>query len=707
MASSTSFSNWVSDSSLFSKIVTAAARSRFSLVTIALQLSSSSAAVSYNLPLVNNSGSQSVNLFAVPVTGSTAASLHVISAASFDSTAAARFVSSATALTRWTSDSSCSAKLAASSRSKLDRVQMTLGLYTNTSDFTSKSHMFLALQLLSIAATGLQSVTISGSRFGQVQQSGVARVQLSACQSSTWVSESSIRCRGMSGAGLFIGGYVSVAQVASASVSRVFSYQLHTVASAGVGTLGGGSGDGLKSIAASGGLIVGVLGRGYSSVGSSHSARLRGSGCSQSMWLSDSDLLCRSAWGKDLSSYSKDVVVSVVQQWFGMPNAVSYASVVPMAASVERVPTTGGSVVGVSGRDIGGFGTSARLQLQGTAFESSRWISSSYVYSRLPAIGMLTRISVGIAASVSNSFSNKNSLFSLSDHSLLLIHPLSNAAKSGSSLLTILGRGFGRSGDSPRAYLGVTECRTIWISDSSFKLKTALSSIPFSGVVFLSKNFSAIAKFDAVLSNLRSIDTMFFNFKSSGSNSQYWSETFCNLSQVINSNAFDQVYTLARSIPIQWNASQSDQQTLAQSSISFMDPHSNLSVLHIAAGHAITRATSIISEIAYDETSSQFCGVKVAFIQSAIAEFLTTFIDSGSFFFIPNTHRMCSATPLQRSQTPYQILMCLQPAFIPLFFSSLRTVAPSLSIYQLSAAEKALGINFSAHQVRIHNAYLF
>jgi hypothetical protein len=234
----------------------------------------------------------------------------------------------------------------------------------------------------SLACTGSLSEIVISARLGQVQQSGAARVQLSACQSSTWLSESSIRCRGMSGAGLFIGGYVSVAQVASASVSRVFSYQLHTVASARVGTLGGGSGDGLKSVAASGGLIVGVLGRGYSTVGSSHSARLRGSGCSQSVWLSDSDLLCRSVWGKDLSSYSKDVVVSVVQQWFGLPNAMSYASVVPMAASVERVPTTGGSVVGVSGRDIGGFGTSARLQLQGTAFESSRWISSSMMVGK-------------------------------------------------------------------------------------------------------------------------------------------------------------------------------------------------------------------------------------------------------------------------------------------------------------------------------------
>ena len=170
---------------------------------------------------------------------------------------------------------------------------------------------------------------------------------------------------------------MSVAQVASSPVSRVFSYQLHSVTSARVGTLVGGSGDGLKLIAASGGLIVGVLGKGYSSVGSSQSTRLRGSGCSQSVWRSDSDLLCRSASGKDLSSYSKHVVMSVVQQWSGMPNAISYASGVPIAASVERVPTTSGSVVGVSGRDIGCFGASARLQLQGTAFESSRWISSS------------------------------------------------------------------------------------------------------------------------------------------------------------------------------------------------------------------------------------------------------------------------------------------------------------------------------------------
>ena len=158
---------------------------------------------------------------------------------------------------------------------------------------------------LSLACTGRLSMTIVASWLGQAQYSSNARARMSACQSSLWVSDSSIRCRGVAGANVLVGGFVSVAKVASSSVSSVFSYSVHAVVSALVPGSGGGSSSG--AIAASGGLLVAVLGGGYSSVGLSQIVRLRGSSCIMSAWLSDSGLQCRSAWGKDLSSYSRQV----------------------------------------------------------------------------------------------------------------------------------------------------------------------------------------------------------------------------------------------------------------------------------------------------------------------------------------------------------------------------------------------------------------
>jgi hypothetical protein len=361
--------------------------------------------------------------------------------------------------------------------------------------------------------------------------------------------------------------------------------------------------------------------------------------------------------------------------------------------------------VSVSGVNVGSFGASARLQLQGTAFASSSWISTTCVVSRYPSLGILPSVSVDVVASVANSAVIKSDLFSLSDSLTSALYPMSNTAKSGSATLTIFGKGFGVIGDSPRSFLGVSECRTIWISDSSFQLKSSMSSIPFSGILFQSKNYSAISKFDAVSSSLRMIDDSFSNFVMSGYSSKYWPELICNLSQIIRSNisiqVYSQVYAAARSIPIRWNSSHSDQENLANLSISLMYPHNNYppTILNLAVSIAMIRASSIISEISHEEIGSRFCGLNFVIFQAAIAEFATLFMDSGGRYFIINSAKMCTASPSQQTQLSHQILMCMLPAFVPLFFSSLLTIAPKYSLYHLSAEERQLGSSFSAVQV--------
>jgi hypothetical protein len=334
--------------------------------------------------------------------------------------------------------------------------------------FLNLSQPFLDRSRFSgLACTGSMIETFSASRLGQVQYSGGARVRSSACESSLWVSDSSMRCRGMSGSALLVGGFVSVAKVASPSVSGVFSYSVHAVRSAEVASLG--SGPGSAVIAASGALIVRVLGIGYSSVGLSQSARLRGSSCRQSLWLSDSDLRCRSAWGKDLSSYATEVVVSLAQQGCAMTKAISYGNVVPGTVSVDRVPTTGGSLVSVSGLNIGSFGTSARLQLQGTAFESSRWVSSTIMLGKC-GYGYGSRLGVVFSAASLSVY--KPELLNVLSPSPLALNPTTGPGRGG-LIVTVLGRNFGSSlSQTPaqmKATLGGTDCSSslTWISDSA------------------------------------------------------------------------------------------------------------------------------------------------------------------------------------------------------------------------------------------------
>jgi hypothetical protein len=361
----------------------------------------------------------------------------------------------------------------------------------------------------------------------------------------------------------------------------------------------------------------------------------------------------------------------------------------------------------VSGYNMGSFGASARLQLQGTAFGLSSWISATSVFGRIPSLGILLNTSVSLVFSVGNLIATRSALFSLSDHFTSVLHPVSNTAKSGSVFLTVFGRGFGVVGDSPRSFLGLTECRTLWTSDSSFQLKSSLSSIPFSSILFRSKSYSALSKYDGVLSSLQLIDDSFSNFVTSSQSSRYWPELICNLSQIINSSistqVHAQVYAVARSIPIRWNSSEAEQQSLANLSISMMHPHNSYSpvILHHAVQLAMVRASSIVSEVSNDEIGSKFCGLNFAVFQIAIAEFATMFTDSGGKYFIIDSAKMCTSSPSQQSLLSHQILFCMLPAFVPLFFSSLLTIAPIYSIHQLSAEERFLGSSFSGFQVRL------
>jgi hypothetical protein len=479
MKSATSFSYWVSDSSLFSKSVQAAFRSAFSLISVAFQISSVSSAVSYDVPLVNISRSIFTNMFAVASTGSTMVSVHLSSASLSGASPAARFISSSAASTLWVGDSTCIAKYTAMSRKNIESVQASVGVYAAVSNFFLESFIYLEQQRLVVATTGLQIITIVGTRFGQTQYSSAARAHVSACQSSLWVSDSSIRCRGAAGAVVLVGGFVSVAKVASPSVSSVFSYSVHAVTSALVPPAqGGGSSSG--AIVASGGVVVAVLGSGYSSVGLSQIARLRGSGCAMSVWLSDSGLQCRSAWGKDLNSYSKQVVVSVMQRWSAMTNAISYVNVALSVASADRVPTTGGRVVSMSGQHFGSFGVSGRLQLQGTAFETSRWVSSTILLGKCAhGYGLLH----GLAVSVALYSVNKPAIINRES-------PLPNALKPttgpgrGGLIVTLFGTNFGSAlvatPSKMEVRLGGSVCTPslAWTSDSAVTFRHPAGILP-------------------------------------------------------------------------------------------------------------------------------------------------------------------------------------------------------------------------------------
>ena len=382
----------------------------------------------------------------------------------------------------WLSDSATKCKVSSGTPLYLSgslSIDLQLALIPLAMFLNRTTPSLLLTMTSSLACTGRLSMTIVASWLGQTQYSSAARAHVSACQSSLWVSDSSIRCRGAAGAAVLVGGFVSVAKVASPSVSSVFSYSVHAVTSALVPPAqGGGSSSG--AIVASGGVVVAVLGSGYSSVGLSQIARLRGSGCAMSVWLSDSGLQCRSAWGKDLNSYSKQVAVSVMQRWSATTNAISYVNVALSVASTDRVPTTGGRVVSMSGQHFGSFGVSGRLQLQGTAFETSRWVSSTILLGKgAHGYGLLH----GLVVSVALYSVNKPAIINRES-------PLPNALKPttgpgrGGLIVSLFGTNFGSAlvatPSKMEVRLGGSVCTPslAWTSDSAVTFRHPAGILP-------------------------------------------------------------------------------------------------------------------------------------------------------------------------------------------------------------------------------------
>jgi hypothetical protein len=125
--------------------------------------------------------------------------------------------------------------------------------------------------------------------------------------------------------------------------------------------------------------------------------------------------------------------------------------------------------VSVSGYDIGGFGGSARLQLQGTAFGSSIWISSTTIIGKC---GHSYGSNLGIAISVASNNAMKASIISNQSPQPTALKPTTGPGRGG-LLVTLFGNYFGSAvANTPsqmQAGLGGTDCSQslTWTSDSS------------------------------------------------------------------------------------------------------------------------------------------------------------------------------------------------------------------------------------------------
>ena len=269
---------WLSDTGISGRAGYGLRHSRSVLVSVGQVSSTSTSLFSFlqcMLSIISVTNSAPTGTVSLTLTG---AQMGMAAASS-----SARAAISSCETSQWKSDTAVRC-LAVSSISQSRRVVITSGCLLSS---TTQSFSFNALQL---SAAGMysnsfpfvpQMLTLYGLAFGIFDNSPLARVGLTACESSKWTSQSSLLCRISSGMATNDHITVTVGMVHS-TISRVLIYDSPVISSAFA-----------QNCAPSDPIQTTVFGLNFGKASLSNKLRIGGTPCDISLWISDTAMLCK------------------------------------------------------------------------------------------------------------------------------------------------------------------------------------------------------------------------------------------------------------------------------------------------------------------------------------------------------------------------------------------------------------------------------
>jgi len=198
--------------------------------------------------------------------------------------------------------------------------------------------------------------------------SPAVRVGHSACQSSTWVSESNLLCRVSHTNGQRLTIYATVAHQIHA-VSDLFSGDSSRISNAFP-----------ACIPTSGVISVTMIGHNFGHYQSTHCVRVGVSSSSAHLWISTSNIVNKIPSGSLLTVMT---VMSISQVLGELSNTLSYSPPLLTSSSLLNSPTSGAVRVTVFGGLLGVSAYSPALNVLQTRCESTLWIADTIVTGKL------------------------------------------------------------------------------------------------------------------------------------------------------------------------------------------------------------------------------------------------------------------------------------------------------------------------------------
>ena len=273
--------------------------------------------------------------------------------------------------------------------------------------------------------------------------------RFTACSTTDWISDTSMRCLVQVGVGGSISAWATVA-MRGAYVSGAMTYD---AASPSVVLP--------TNTPATGSSSVTVLGSNMGQVSFSTQVRGGGTACESSGWLSDTSVQCRA--GRQLMG-SRALAVTAGARVGSMSVGFSAAATALSALKAANSPSTGSISVTVYGAGMGLGAYSATSRMGRTACEATTWASDTAMLA-LVGGGVMRSGQVSVTAgmlvgSLSSGFSVGRGVISLMRRS--------NVPTSGSVSITVYGAGAGHEAYTGVLRVGLTACQaTIWQSDTS------------------------------------------------------------------------------------------------------------------------------------------------------------------------------------------------------------------------------------------------
>eukprot|EP00960_Hanusia_phi_P068982 766978-Hanusia_phi.AAC.4 len=305
------------------------------------------------------------------------------------------------------------------------------------------------------AATS-KTVTILGSHFGIYDSTGKARIDVSFCLSTSWISDSSLRCKSPLNVGQDKSVYLSI-QGQYNVANTYFTYDLQYLTSLNPARA--------PTTASTAGSIT-LQGVNFGPTDSSASIRFGNTKAVQQRWTSDSQVLAvpPDGQGKDLS-----VSINIASRTMTLATSFSYDAPAITSIVYSSAPTSGGTEVTIFGRNFGLSSAARSVTIGATTCPAVTYISHIVMKVTTPAgAGKQLQVVVQVEGQT-GIYSNcglSECKFSYSAPAITATAP-KYGPSAGGTVLTIYGTNFGSGADIEATVNSIPCAATTYVTSNS------------------------------------------------------------------------------------------------------------------------------------------------------------------------------------------------------------------------------------------------